>query len=577
MTDSASPFEPAPPKRPLSTRAKLFRAATRLATAGAWKRLVAASHDPRAAATAKLLEMVERNRDTAFGREHGFGSIRTIEDYQRAVPARDFEGLSPWLDRTVAGEKRVLTADDPTWFGQSSGTTGKPKLIPITPSYFKEFILGRSLFARALAENLPQLADGAELGMVSPKVLGRTPGGIPYGSITGKIEAAKPEWVKNGDTYPLGLFEIEDFEKKYYLLLRVALENKITRIHTANPSTVVLLARKLDEYAERLIRDLERGDADALEGLDPALVAAVRKRIKGPNRALADKLRRLKDTRGRLRFPEVWDEFAAVLCWKGGSAPFYLQQFPPWFGDDLPVHEIGYAATEGSFSVPLSARASDGVLALPAAFVEFLPEDAREAGDLSAAVDASRVELGGRYFTLLTTSAGLYRYDINDLVEITGFFHKAPRLKFLHKGGNMLSITGEKLGESHVVEAMRHVQDRLAIELKGFTVSVDLAGQVPRYLFYVEAPGLAVSPRLRELLHACDAELQRTNLEYEAKRGSLRLANPSLIVVPEGSYDAYRRSRVAAGAPDAHVKALHLARDRKQPDAFGVAATAEWE
>lgn len=577
MTDFPSPFEPAPPRRPLSTRAKLFRGATRLVTGPAWKKLVEASHDPRAAATAKLLEIVARNADTAFGREHGFGSIRAIEDYQRAVPARDFDGLSPWLDRVVEGEKKVLTADEPTWFGQSSGTTGKPKLIPITPSYFKEFILGRSLFARALAENLPQLADGAELGMVSPKIQGRTPGGVPYGSITGKIEAAKPEWVKNGDTYPLGLFECDDFEKKYYLLLRVALENKITRIHTANPSTVVLLARKLDEYAERLIRDLESGGADAMDGLDPALVAAVRKRIKGPNRALADKLRRLKGTHGRLRFPDVWDEFAAVLCWKGGSAPFYLQQFPQWFGDDLPVHEIGYAATEGSFTVPLSAKASDGVLAMPAAFVEFLPEDARDSGDLSAAVDASKVEVGGRYFTLLTTSAGLYRYDINDLVEITGFFHRAPRLRFLHKGGNMLSITGEKLGESHVVEAMRHVQTALGIELKGFTVSVDLSGLVPRYLFYVEAPGLAASARLRELLHACDAELMRTNLEYEAKRGSLRLANPSLIVVPEGSYDGYRRSRVAAGAPDAHVKALHLARDRAQPDAFGASATTEWE
>lgn len=576
MSES-SPFEPAPLRRPLSTRAKVFRAAARLATNGAWKRLVSASQAPREAATAKLGEIVARNRDTAFGREHGFGAIRTIEDYQRAVPPRDFEGLSPWLDRVVAGERAVLTQDEPTWFGQSSGTTGKPKLIPITPSYFREFILGRTLFARALAENLPQLADGAELGMASPKVQGHTPGGVPYGSITGKIEAAKPRWVREGDTYPLGLFELEDFERKYYLLLRLALENRITRIHTANPSTVVLLARKLDEYSDALIRDLEHGTADRCDGLDAALVAAIRKRIRAPNRALAEKLRRAKGTHGRLRPPDVWDEFAAVLCWKGGSAPFYLQQFPHWFGDDVPVHEIGYAATEGSFTVPLSARGNDGVLVIPAAFVEFLPEDARDRGDYGAAVDASRVEVGGRYFTLLTTSAGLYRYDINDLVEITGFFHRAPKLKFLHKGGNMLSITGEKLGESHVVEAMRNVQLGCGIQLAGFTVSVDLAGLVPRYLFYVEAPGLAASPRLRELLHACDAELQRTNLEYEAKRSSLRLANPSLVVVPEGSYDSYRKKRVAAGAPDAHVKALHLARDRAIPDAFGVAITVEWE
>ncbi len=574
--DAISAFDPAPSRSPLPAKAKIFRGAVRLATGSAWKQLVAAAESPREAATAKLLSMVERNRDTAFGREHGLDRIRTIEDYQRSVPIRDFEALSPWLDRAVAGEKRVLTADDPTWFGQSSGTTGKPKGIPITPSYFREFLLGRSLFARALAENLPQLALGAELGMVSPKVQGTTPGGIPFGSITGKIEAAKPAWLRDRDTYPLGLFELEDFERKYYLLLRLALENDITRIHTANPSTVVLLARKLDEYGERLARDLERGSAEMLDGLDPALVAAVRKRIKGPNPALAAKLRRLKETRGHLRPTDVWDRFAAVLCWKGGSAPFYLQQFAHWFGEDLPVHEIGYAATEGSFTVPLSARRDDGVLALPVAFLEFLPEDARERGDLGAAVDASRVEQGGRYFTILTTSAGLYRYDINDLVEVTGFFGRAPRLKFLHKGGNMISITGEKLGESHVVEALSRVQERLAIELAGFTVSVDLAGPVPRYLFYVELREPANEERLRDLLRACDAELQRSNLEYEAKRASQRLGEPRLIVVPEESYDRYRRRRVAEGAPDAHVKALHLARDRKLPDAFGVRGVVDW-
>ena len=574
--DPDRPFDPVLPPGGPSRKARVARGLVRAATAWPWGRFLRASADPGGATERRLRQILRRNRDTVFGREHDFRSIRTLEDYARAVPVRDYTGHEPWIRRMVDGEPGVLLADEPFYYAQSSGTTGTPKFIPVTRRSLEDFKFGRTLYMRVLAENLPQIVEGGEIAVTSPKVLGRTAKGIPYGSITGAFEDEKPGWMKRIDTYPVALFELDDFDLKYYLILRIALENRITRIASPNPSTVMLLATKLQEFSDRLLADLEGGTVDGLEGLDPDLQAEIRRRVHGPN---PERARRLRELRGRgdvIRLPDLWPEMAAVLCWQGGSAPFYLRQFPRYFGEGFPVHEMGFVATEGCFSVPFSPRRADGALALPGVVAEFVPEEERDAGRLDGAVDPSRVEVGGSYYILITTAGGLYRYDINDLVEITGRFRQTPMLRFLHKGGTMISITGEKLGESHVVEALAAVQERLAIRPRGFTVSVDLAGERPRYLFYVEAPGLEGAAGLGGLLRACDEQLAVANLEYEAKRTSLRIAPPELIVVADGSYEAHRRARVSTGAPDAHIKPLHLAPDRSVPDSFEVVATVPW-
>jgi hypothetical protein len=109
-----------------------------------WLKFSAASHfddatwSPREAQQKKLLDLVTRNKDTVFGRDHDFGSIRSIEDYRRAVPMNTYETLTPYIDRVFAGEQNVLTADAPLMFATTSGTPGRAKVIPVTPSFLLE-------------------------------------------------------------------------------------------------------------------------------------------------------------------------------------------------------------------------------------------------------------------------------------------------------------------------------------------------------------------------------------------------------------------------------------------------------
>ena len=92
------------------------------------------SLDARATQQGLFQECVSRNADTAFGREHDFASKQSVDDYRAAVPIRHYHELSPWIERSAAGEAAVLTTEDPIRFWKTTGTTSQPKKIPLTPA-----------------------------------------------------------------------------------------------------------------------------------------------------------------------------------------------------------------------------------------------------------------------------------------------------------------------------------------------------------------------------------------------------------------------------------------------------------
>src|SRR2546425_4051659 len=113
----------------------------------------AAAHQRRA-----LVELLAENADTAFGVEHGFAGIRDVADFRAAVPIRDYAALAAWIDRAAAGERNVLSADDPVVYFMSSGSTGDNKKIPITRSFMRRTFFPFYYAAWAnFAEHFPQV------------------------------------------------------------------------------------------------------------------------------------------------------------------------------------------------------------------------------------------------------------------------------------------------------------------------------------------------------------------------------------------------------------------------------------
>jgi hypothetical protein len=560
----------------------LVRSLSRLLFSKSWARFEFATEHPREVQQAILLRIVRRCENTEFGKEHDFAAIRTISDFQKRVPVCNYDDLKAYIHKMTDGESDILTAGKATYFARTSGTTGPAKYIPVNELYLEEFRTARRVWYRQVAQVFPRMVRGTILTMHSPRIEGETDGGIPYGSITiatGVVNTRRegssggtPEAWEHFQKIPMSIFYIEDINTKYYLLLRFAVTTRISLMAAINPSTLILMCRKLTDFAPDLIRDCEQGTLKKDLQIDPQMRERFEHRLR-KNRKAAARMRSSLALHKRVRPIDIWPKMCGCICWKGGSAPFYLRQFPDWFGN-LPVMDYGFAATEGSFSVVMSADGSKGAAAVTGHFLEFIPEENKNEKEPKV-LTADELEVGKRYFILVTGSHGLYRYDMNDVVEVVDFYRKTPMIMFCHKGGNMVSYTGEKISESQVVQAVTAAQESSGVALDGFCVSVRLDCEHPRYVLAIEPAKTESDESLKTLLQEFEANLQAANIEYKHKRASLRLGEPLLAVVQSGAFEKFRQQQLVSGAADAHVKSPHLNGDPAILEKLGTVKTVD--
>jgi GH3 auxin-responsive promoter len=513
---------------------------------------------PGAAQWDKLKEICARNADTEFGRKHHFERIRSPADYQLAVPPQTYDTLAPSIDRMTAGEPNVLTADKPLLFATTSGTTGAAKYIPVTPSYLNEYSHGIHVHTYRTFADFPDLLEGRVLVSSSNDEEGRTAGGTPYGAISGYLTKTQPGVLRRYYVLPYEICKIKDIETKYYLTLRHALAADVRCIVTPNPSSLLLLAQAMQTHADELIDDIGRGTVNPAylpAGAAPGLTAGL-----VPDRQRAKELAACVRATGRLIPAEAWPNLRCMSCWKGGTMPLYLRKLPEFFGD-VPIRDLGYMASEGRGATPLVNSGAAGVLNVTTHFFEFLPVEQRDAADPDF-LTGEQLESDHEYYVYLTTSAGLYRYDINDIIRVVDFYRRTPVIQFVRKGQGVSSITGEKLTEAQMTASLVDVVDRGGFDLDHVTACVEW-GEPPCYALYCESARRWPEERCHQFLRALDSALSARNIEYEAKRRSRRLGMPVFKQVAAGSFTALRQRRVAAGAPEAQVKIPHLSTDMR--------------
>jgi hypothetical protein len=528
----------------------LLKAAAFL-TARQWARWQNLTAKPDEVQSQRLLKIISRNRETNFGRAHHFGEITAAGEYRKQVAIADYERLRPYVERAERGEKNVLTANPVLMFAQTSGSTGQPKLIPVTEaSRHCHRQLTRFWYYRALIDH-PDLFNGKLLGMVSPAVEGKTAADIPFGAASGFIYQSSPSWIQNAYAVPYKIAGIKDFETKYYLTMRLALAHDITFIGTPNPSTILKLVQTVNQHKHDLIKDISDGTIRSSCNLSKELRGDLESRL-GKNPARARRLESLIKYDGTLRPKEYWPRLQLIGCWKGGTVGMRLQEFPRWFGR-TPVRDLGYMASEAQMTLPISDSGSAGILAIDENFYEFIPED--EIGSPSPTVlTCAELEEGATYYLILTTRAGLYRYDINDVVRVTGFYNRTPLIEFVRKGRDVTNITGEKLHVNQVIEAMAQAQKTAGVAVQHFRACADAEKSL--YAFAVELDGaVATGEQLCHMLGELDQCLRKLNLEYAQKRDSLRLAAPVLWVMKAGWFERKANESLRRGGRDVQFKA----------------------
>jgi hypothetical protein len=542
---------------------RLLVKAAMFVTRRQWTRWHKLTSKPQETQDRLLLDIIERNRSTRFGRDHLFRSIRALSEYRNQVAIADYERLRPYVELVKNGERDAITAEPIDMFTMTSGSTGDPKLIPVTAKTRENHRqLTRLWYYRALVDHA-DLFNGKLLGVISPAIEGKTTSGVPFGAASGLIYESSPRWIKNAYAVPYQVCEIKDFEAKYYLIMRLAMEQDISFFGTPNPSTILKLVQSASQNKYDIIKDIHDGTITSRFDLSAQVRASLVSRL-GKNLPRARRLESLIKHDGALRPKEYWPRLQLIGCWKGGSAGVRLKEFARWFAKTTPVRDLGYMASEAQMTLPVFDSGSAGILAIDENFYEFIPESEINS-PAPTILTCSELEEGNFYYMVLTTAGGLYRYDINDVVRVAGFYNQTPLIEFVRKGRDVTNITGEKLHINQVIDAMARAQRASAVAVQHFRACADVEKSL--YVFSVELDGVMPSREsLLQLLQELDLGLRELNIEYAQKRESRRLGAPVLCLMKPGWFERKAEIILQRGGRDTQFKAQLLCTTPEDPD-----------
>lgn len=516
-----------------------------------WRPFLRQTSDPTAVQREVLASILRRNRDTTFGREHGFAAIASPADFAAAVAICDYEQLRPYLERQEAQRTPELVAAQPILYARTSGTTGRPKHVPVLPDTLERHRRDQGIFACCHYAAVPGIFDGHTLAFVSPAVEGSMANGTPYGSMSGLVYQSMPWLLRRNYVVPAAVFEAGDHAWKYRTIAAFALaERDISFIAGANPSTFLKVAEVIRTEAETLVRAVESGRLPAPPAEWARLHQIAQRRFRA-SRQRADELRTVFASAPAAMFSALWPGLKAVSCWREGGCRALLPALDRLLDPGVTGLELGYLSSECRGSLPVDSRRRQEVPTLHENYFEFVECDRWEAGSRHT-LPLAALEVGRAYYVIVTTPDGLYRYFMNDIVTVDGRFRGTPTIKFLEKGAGMTSLTGEKLHESQVCAALESLQRTDGWTSAFFLFVADEARQ--GYLCYLEAT-VAADPDFAARL---DAALAAGNIEYAAKRDSGRLQPVEVRLLRPGAGAAWQAHLVAAGQREAQFKFLRL-------------------
>ena len=514
--------------------------------------LVAAAADAEERQRNVLARLLDFNAETDFGRTHGFGRIRSIDDFRKAVPVQDFSAHAPWIERMAAGEDGVLTADRPTVYFTSSGSTGAHKKIPVTPAFMRTTFLPFYYAAWApLAEHFPDVLTepGAVLNLKHDPIAAppTTASGRPHvgasqvdlGTAFGEPLAAEPGTAAPWGTLPVPVEAGEHLEKMY-LRLRLAVESDVRCVIGINPAMVAAVPYQLDLWWPRIVQEIHDG-----------VLGGHRHGARNPARAR--ELESLAAHFGTVRPAHVWPNMRAIFCWTTGVAALYLPRLREQFGAGVSVLPAPVAASEGPVGVALDRHASAGHLVASASVYEFVDAEDDLKPD-AATLLPHELEVGRDYHVLFSHIGGFYRYAVGDVLRVADFDRGVPRLEYAGRGTRS-DVAGERLRDAQVVRALTRAATAAGVDVRNAACRPDADGDLTRYTFAVAPDGTRwTEDETGRFAAALDAALGEESSGYLSARRTGRLG---AAVVGRLDTDAFARdwqTSVASGVRPTQVK-----------------------
>lgn len=509
-----------------------------------------------------LNDLLEFNAGTRYGKQHGFGRIRTLDDYRKAVPVQTYADLEPWIERAASGEPNVLSADRPAVFFTSSGSTGAHKKIPVTPRFMRTTFFPFYYAAWApLIEHFPDVLDhpGAVLNLKHDPLAAppTTASGRPhvgasqvdFGAAFGEPLSAEPGTGAPWATLPVPL-AADQHAEKMYLRLRLAVESDVRCVIGINPAMVAALPFQLNLWWPRIVKEVRDG---TLGGLAHGT----------PNPARAAELEHLADRHDTVRPAHIWPNMRALFCWTTGLASLYLPRLREEFGPGVTALPAPVAASEGPVGVALDRHRSAGSLVVNASVYEFADAE-EDLGPDTVTLQPHQLEPDRDYHVVFSHVGGLYRYAVGDVVRVVDHQDGVPRVEYTGRG-NRSDHAGERLRDAQVIRALHSALDATGLELRNAACRVTTSpGRAAGYEFAVAERTAWSQDESDRFTTRLDEALQRESDGYRTARTHGRLSAPALLRLGPEAFLRDWQAQVESGIRPTQVKDRLFRQDPQQ-------------
>jgi hypothetical protein len=456
-------------------------------------------------------ELIARGRNTVFGKDHGFESIRHYEDFKNNVPVRDYEDIKPYIQQVLEGKADVVWPGKPAYFAKTSGTTSGVKYIPITKDSVSYH------FGSARNATLSYVNETGKSGFLD--------GGLIF--LSGSPELEEVAGIKTGRLSGIS----------NHLIPAVLRTNQ-------KPSYATNCIEDWEEKLERIIDETLHANMTLISGIPPWVQMYF-------DRIQARTGKQIKD---------VFPNFSMFVYGGVNFEPYRAKLFES-IGKKVDSIET-YPASEGFIAYQDSQHHPGMLLLLNSGiFFEFIPVE-EFFNEKPNRLSIDEVELGKNYALVINSNAGLWGYSIGDTIK---FVSSNPyRIVVTGRIKHFISAFGEHVIGEEVENAMKETMQKFPeAELVEFTVApqVTPAEGLPHHEWLIEFSRQPAD--LRAFVRELDQALRSRNVYYDDLISGNILRTLVVTCLPKNAFIDYMKSIGKLGGQN---KVPRLSNDRKIAD-----------
>lgn len=457
-----------------------------------------------------LSHLVLRARNTQFGKEHLFFSIKSHADFVKRVPIRDYEELRSYMDKVVQGEPNVLWPGKPLYLAKTSGTTSGAKFIPLTKDSIPFHIKGaRNAILFYIQETKKaKVVDGKMIFLQGSPIL-EEKNGVKFGRLSGIVAHYVPKYLQKNRLPSWETNCIEDWETKVEAIVEETAERDM-RLISGIPSWIQM-------YFERLIAKTDKPVGELFKNFD-------------------------------------------LFIYGGVNYEPYRAKFEQMIGRSVDSIEL-FPASEGFFAFQDKQKEKGMLLLLDAGiFYEFVKAD-EFFGDNPKRYTIGEVELGVNYALIVSTNAGLWAYNIGDTVMFTSL--KPYRVIVTGRIKHYISAFGEHVIAKEVETALQEATEKTKALVSEFTVAPQINPKegLPYHEWLVEFE--KKPDDIQQFAQIIDQSMRKQNVYYDDLISGNILRQVVITPIKKGGFQTYMKSKGKLGGQN---KLPRLKNDREIAD-----------